>query len=68
MILNSLEEHKMEKVTNITKDHPKEWKAFQKWHVQACASDNLSAEERFIKEGGIMPDVSKSNTRTKKKK
>ena len=67
MILNSLELN-MERTFNITKDHPKEWKAFQKWHKLACPSDTLSAEERFIKEGGVMPDVSKSNTRTKKKK
>jgi len=31
---------------------PKDWKKFQKWHALACPSDPLSAEERFIKEGG----------------
>lgn len=41
---------------------PKDWKKFQKWHALACPSDPLSAEERFIKEGGHV-----DNPGTKKK-
>ena len=42
-------------VVNITKDHPREWKEFKKWHGLACPSDPLSAEERFKKEGHKLP-------------
>lgn len=35
---------------------PKEWKRFQKWHAAACPSDPLTAEERFLKEGGVIDD------------
>jgi hypothetical protein len=34
---------------------PKEWKAFKKWHALACPTDELSSEERFVKEGGKLP-------------
>jgi hypothetical protein len=44
---------------------PHDWKKFQKWHALACAaSDPLTAEERFLKEGGVIDDV----PRTAKKK
>ena len=43
---------------------PKDWKKFQKWHALACAaSDPLTAEERFVHEGGKI-DV--SGTKAKK--
>ena len=42
---------------------PKEWKKFQKWHALACPSDPLTAEERFVKEGGKI-----DTTGTKKQK
>lgn len=41
---------------------PKDWKKFQKWHALCCHSDPLSAEERFLKEGGKL-----DNPRTKAK-
>jgi len=44
---------------------PKDWQRFKKWHALACPSDPLSAEERFCKEGGRMPD---DNKRAKGKK
>jgi len=52
---------------NITKNHPKEWKEFRKWHKLACHSDPLSAEERFVKEGHKLPkkDVDRSDTPAK---
>jgi hypothetical protein len=31
---------------------PHDWKRFRVWHSLACPGDPLSAEERFIKEGG----------------
>jgi len=35
---------------------PKDFKLFKKWHALACPSDELTAEERFLKEGGTIPD------------
>ena len=31
---------------------PKDYKKFIRWHALACPGDPLSAEERFLKEGG----------------
>lgn len=47
---------------NITKQHPAEWKAFERWHKLACPGDPLTAEERYKKEG----HVRKPNKRAKK--
>ena len=49
---------------------PENWTNFKRWHKAACKLDNLTAEQRFVKLGGIIPkkDVSKSDSRTKKKK
>lgn len=55
----------MEPIVNITKDHPKDWRTFKKWHALACHSDPLTAEERFVKEGHTLED---DNKRTQKKK
>lgn len=38
---------------------PKEIKAFTRWHKECCQGDPLTAEERFLKEGGKMPEVKK---------
>lgn len=50
---------------------PKEFEAFKRWHKRRLASDTLTAEERFLKEGGIIPkevpNVSKPSKRVKKK-
>jgi len=61
----------MEGKTNIAVNlAPKGWKDFRRWHKAACPSDPLTSEERFVKEGGKLPEknVSKSNTRTSEKK
>jgi hypothetical protein len=31
---------------------PKDYKKFIRWHALACPGDPLTAEERFVKEGG----------------
>ena len=42
---------------------PKEYKKFIRWHGLACPGDPLTAEERFVHEGGKI-DV--SGTKAKK--
>ena len=44
---------------------PKDWKRFQKWHALACPSDPLTAEERFVKEGGKIDDNSGAKKKVK---
>ena len=34
---------------------PKQWTKFKRWHEAACSLDSLTAKERFMQEGGIMP-------------
>jgi len=41
---------------------PKTIKEFTRWHKECCPGDPLTAEERFIKEGGKL-----DNPRTKAK-
>lgn len=47
---------------------PKDFQAYKRWHKAACKLDNLTAEQRWVKMGNKLPDVSKSDTRAKKKK
>ena len=51
----------------ITSEHPKDLKGFKRWHKVACPSDPLTAEERFVKEGGVIEkkNVSRSNPSVK---
>lgn len=54
----------MKSITTINWEKaPHEWKKFQKWHALACPSDPLSAEERFLKEGGVIDDVPRVKTK-----
>ena len=52
----------MIRVYNINwKVAPKEWRKFRKWHAKACPSDPLTSEERFEKEGGVIPKKRKAS-------
>jgi hypothetical protein len=56
----------MKTVYNINwKAAPKEYKRFVRWHYLACPGDPLTADERFLKEGGVISD---DNKRIKGKK
>lgn len=40
---------------SITDQHPNDLKGFKRWHKAACPGDQLTAEERFVAEGGTLP-------------
>ena len=46
---------------------PKNYLKFKRWHKAACALDNLTAAERWVKMGNKLPEKDDSS-RTKKKK
>ena len=55
---------------SITNLHPTDIKGFKRWHKAACPNDPLTAEERFVAEGGTLPkpnkkDVSRSDKSVK---
>ena len=61
----------MKKIYSVNpKAAPKEWTKFRRWHKAACTSDPMTATERFIDLGGVIPkkNVSKTNPRVKKAK